>query len=128
MRLNGVNGVTHTAMPTIKTVQSDAKVKVAVVFEMAHGIKICTVADLVAYRLKQETLVRRVAETILPTRFGDFKVIAYENSIDNRENLALVKGDIDGSQPMLVRVHSECMAVRSRTRLPRLRPSTDLPP
>ena len=79
-------------------------------FAKEHGIRICTVADLVAYRLKHESLVRRAAEVNLPTSHGgDFKAIAFENDIDNLEHLALVKGDIHGDEPVLVRVHSECL-------------------
>ncbi|MBT0665841.1 bifunctional 3,4-dihydroxy-2-butanone-4-phosphate synthase/GTP cyclohydrolase II [Geobacter pelophilus] len=79
-------------------------------FAKEHGIKICTVADLVAYRLKHESLVRRAAEVKLPTMYGgDFKAIAFENDIDNLEHLALVKGEIHGDEPVLVRVHSECL-------------------
>jgi 3,4-dihydroxy 2-butanone 4-phosphate synthase/GTP cyclohydrolase II len=78
-------------------------------FALEHGIKICTVADLVAYRLKHETLVRRVAQAALPTRFGEFRIIAFENDVDGREHLALVKGEIRADQSVLVRVHSECL-------------------
>ncbi len=78
-------------------------------FALEHGIKICTVADLVAYRLKHETLVRRSAQTILPTRHGEFRIISYANDVDSCEHLALVKGDITCDQPVLVRVHSECL-------------------
>jgi len=78
-------------------------------FAMEHGIKICTVADLVAYRLGHETLVRRSAEAMLPTRFGEFRVISFENDLDGREHLALVMGDLKAYRPTLVRVHSECM-------------------
>ncbi|GAM10030.1 riboflavin biosynthesis protein RibBA [Geobacter sp. OR-1] len=79
-------------------------------FAKEHGIKICTVADLVAYRLKHESLVRRAAEVKLPTSYGgDFKAIAFENDIDKLEHLALVKGEIHGDEPVLVRVHSECL-------------------
>lgn len=79
-------------------------------FAREHGIKICTVADLVAYRLKHESLVRRAAEVNLPTSYGgDFKAIAFENDIDKLEHLALVKGDINENEPVLVRVHSECL-------------------
>jgi 3,4-dihydroxy 2-butanone 4-phosphate synthase/GTP cyclohydrolase II len=78
-------------------------------FALQHGIKICTVADLVAYRLQHESLVRPVADASLPTRFGDFRVIAFENNVDGLEHLALVKGDINGDHPVLVRVHSECL-------------------
>ncbi len=78
-------------------------------FALEHGIKICTVADLVAYRLTHETLVRRTAQTVLPTRHGEFRIISYANDVDGCEHIALVKGDIDSQQPTLVRVHSECM-------------------
>lgn len=79
-------------------------------FAKEHGIKICTVADLVAYRLKHESLVRRAAEVSLPTTYGgEFRAIAFENDIDKLEHLALVKGEIQGDTPVLVRVHSECL-------------------
>jgi len=79
-------------------------------FALEHGLKICTVADLVAYRLKHETLVRRAAEARLPTGFGgDFRAVVFENDIDRLEHVALVKGDISGEEPVLVRVHSECL-------------------
>ncbi|AJE03306.1 bifunctional 3,4-dihydroxy-2-butanone-4-phosphate synthase/GTP cyclohydrolase II [Geobacter pickeringii] len=78
-------------------------------FAKEHGIRICTVADLVAYRLKHESLVRRAADVTLPTEFGDFRAIAFENDVDKLEHLALVKGEIRGDEPVLVRVHSECM-------------------
>jgi 3,4-dihydroxy 2-butanone 4-phosphate synthase/GTP cyclohydrolase II len=78
-------------------------------FAKEHGLKICTVADLVAYRLRNESFVRRVAEVALPTDFGDFRAIAFENDVDQLEHLALVKGDISPDKPVLVRVHSECM-------------------
>ena len=79
-------------------------------FSGKHGIGICTVADLVQYRLKTESFVKRAAETVIPTRIGgEFKIIAYENDIDNLTHIALVKGDIDPEKAVLVRVHSECM-------------------
>jgi 3,4-dihydroxy 2-butanone 4-phosphate synthase / GTP cyclohydrolase II len=78
-------------------------------FARKHGLKFITVAQIVAYRLQHERLVRRVAEARLPTPFGDFRVIAFENQIDQREHVALVKGDIDGRRNVLVRMHSECM-------------------
>ena len=79
-------------------------------FAKKHGIGICTVADLVEYRLKTESFVSRAAQTIIPTRVGgDFKIIAYENELDNLTHIALVKGVIDPEQATLVRVHSECM-------------------
>ncbi|ACM21027.1 3,4-dihydroxy-2-butanone-4-phosphate synthase and GTP cyclohydrolase II [Geotalea daltonii FRC-32] len=78
-------------------------------FAKEHGIKVCTIADLVAYRLKHESLVRRAAEVRLPSQLGEFSAIAFENDIDKLEHLALVKGEIRGDEPVLVRVHSECL-------------------
>jgi 3,4-dihydroxy 2-butanone 4-phosphate synthase/GTP cyclohydrolase II len=79
-------------------------------FARQHGLKICTVADLVAYRLQHEQLVRTVAEAKLPSRYGgDWRVVAFENDVDKLDHLALVKGDIGGDAPVLVRVHSECL-------------------
>jgi len=73
------------------------------------GIKIIAVADLIAYRRRTEKLVHRVAEAGLPTRFGEFKAIAYKSDTDPDEHLALVMGDISSDEPVLVRVHSECL-------------------
>jgi len=73
------------------------------------GIKIVSVADLIAYRRRHEKLVHRVAETKLPTRYGEFSAIAYKSDIDPDEHLALVMGDISTEEPVLVRVHSECL-------------------
>lgn len=78
-------------------------------FAKKHELKIVTIADLVAYRMRKELLVRRAAETILPTFVGDFKAIAYDNDVDQFNHLALVKGTIDPGKPVLVRVHSECL-------------------
>jgi 3,4-dihydroxy 2-butanone 4-phosphate synthase / GTP cyclohydrolase II len=74
-----------------------------------HGLRFITVAQIVAYRLQHERIVRRVAEATLPTRYGEFRVIAYENQVDHREHVALVKGEIEGQRNVLVRMHSECM-------------------
>ncbi|MDD3845482.1 MAG: bifunctional 3,4-dihydroxy-2-butanone-4-phosphate synthase/GTP cyclohydrolase II [Syntrophorhabdaceae bacterium] len=79
------------------------------VFAEKHGLKIVTIADLIRYKTKNEKLVRRVAETRIPTRFGgEFTLIAYENDVDKKTHLALVKGDINPDEAVLVRVHSEC--------------------
>jgi 3,4-dihydroxy 2-butanone 4-phosphate synthase / GTP cyclohydrolase II len=78
-------------------------------FAKEHGLKVCTIADLVAYRLKHESLVRRSVDVALPSQFGDFRAVAFENDIDKLEHLALVKGDVKGDKPVLVRVHSECL-------------------
>ena len=72
------------------------------------GIKIVTIADLIAYRLRTEKLVERVAEARLPTIYGEFKIIAYRSNVDPREHIALSMGEI-GDEPILVRVHSECI-------------------
>ncbi len=79
-------------------------------FSEKHGIGICTVADLVKYRLKTESFVRKAAETVIPTKFGgEFRIIAYENDLDNLTHIAMVKGEVDPENDILVRVHSECM-------------------
>ncbi len=74
-----------------------------------HGLKIITIRDLIAYRCRHESLVSRVAEAKLPTRYGEFLAIAYRSSVDTNEHVALVKGDIVNGSPVLVRVHSECL-------------------
>lgn len=71
-------------------------------------LKIVSVAELIAYRHRHEKLVHRVAETKLPTRFGEFIAIAYKSDIDNDEHLALVMGDVTTDEPVLIRAHSEC--------------------
>ncbi len=74
-----------------------------------HGLKFITVAQLVSYRLARERLVKRVAEAELPTDFGEFKVIGYTNLVDERDHVALVKGNPEGKEQVLVRMHSECL-------------------
>jgi 3,4-dihydroxy 2-butanone 4-phosphate synthase/GTP cyclohydrolase II len=74
-----------------------------------HNIPVVSVADIIAYRLSHEKLVERLVETRMPTRWGDFRAIAYRSMVDPDEHVALVKGEIDGSEPVLVRVHSECL-------------------
>jgi 3,4-dihydroxy 2-butanone 4-phosphate synthase/GTP cyclohydrolase II len=71
--------------------------------------KIVTIADLIAFRLHHEKLVRRVAEAKLPTKHGEFTAVAYRSDVDAAEHVALVKGDVSGDEPVLVRVHSECL-------------------
>jgi len=79
------------------------------VFAKQHGLRFITVAQIVAYRLQHERLVRRIAEAVLPTPAGNFRVIAFENQIDHREHVALVKGGVAGKKNVLVRMHSECL-------------------
>ena len=74
-----------------------------------HGLRIIAIRDLIAYRGRHESLVRRVAEARLPTRYGEFKAVAYRSAVDSNEHVALVKGDVIDSDPVLVRVHSECL-------------------
>ncbi|MBT9166036.1 MAG: Riboflavin biosynthesis protein RibBA [Chloroflexi bacterium] len=74
-----------------------------------HGFKIVSVAQLIAYRRRHDRLVQRVAEAKLPTAYGEFTAIAYRSIIDPDEHVALVRGEVDGDEPILVRVHSECI-------------------
>jgi 3,4-dihydroxy 2-butanone 4-phosphate synthase/GTP cyclohydrolase II len=78
-------------------------------FAKEHELKICSVADLIEYRRKHERLVRRSAETKLPTPEGEFRVIVYETDVDDYHHLALVKGDVASADNVMVRVHSECL-------------------
>ncbi|HHD11650.1 MAG TPA: bifunctional 3,4-dihydroxy-2-butanone-4-phosphate synthase/GTP cyclohydrolase II [Deltaproteobacteria bacterium] len=79
-------------------------------FAEEHGLRIVTIADIIEYRLRKDRLVRRAAESTIPTKYaGEFRAIAYENDIDDNEHLALVKGEIREGEPVLVRVHSECL-------------------
>ena len=78
-------------------------------FKEKHGLKIGTIRDLIAYRRKQERLIEREQVINLPTDYGDFQLHMYRSVIDNAHHLALVKGDISGEKPTLVRVHSECL-------------------
>lgn len=78
-------------------------------FAKEHDLKIATVADIISYRMRNESFVHKAAETILPTPFGEFKAVAFVNDIDDYEHLALVKGEIDPDQDVLVRVHSGCL-------------------
>lgn len=80
------------------------------VFAEEHGLKIAAVKDLIRYRLDRgQVSVRRVAQAHLPTRFGDFTVMAYESENEPGTHLALVKGDLSGPEPVLTRIHSECL-------------------
>ena len=73
------------------------------------GIKIVSIADLITYRRRHEKLVRCVAEAKLPTKYGEFKILAYKSDMDADQHVALVMGDIESDEPVLVRVHSECL-------------------
>ena len=79
-------------------------------FSQKHDIGLVTIADLVEYRMRKESFVRRAAETKIPTAVaGEFRIVVYENDVDNLTHIALIKGEIDPEKPVLVRVHSECL-------------------
>jgi 3,4-dihydroxy 2-butanone 4-phosphate synthase / GTP cyclohydrolase II len=74
-----------------------------------HGLKMITVADLIAYRRRHDKLVERVVTTRLPTAFGEFEAVGYRSYVDDKHHVAMVKGEVDGQPDVLVRVHSECL-------------------
>lgn len=78
-------------------------------FSKEHDVKITTIANIISHRLRSECLVSKAANANLPTQYGDFKVIVYENGIDSQHHVAFVKGDITPDEGVLVRVHSECL-------------------
>ncbi|MNM49821.1 Riboflavin biosynthesis protein RibBA [compost metagenome] len=78
-------------------------------FSKEHNLKILTIADLVEYRRHRENLVSKVVETKMPTRYGDFKIVGFINNLNGEHHVALVMGDIKEDEPVLVRVHSECL-------------------
>jgi 3,4-dihydroxy 2-butanone 4-phosphate synthase / GTP cyclohydrolase II len=86
-----------------------ARVPQLIEFCKEHQVKMLTVADLIRYRMQHERYVRRVAEAFLPTRFGEFKMIAYSSDVDHDQHIALVRGYLEGNPPALVRVHSHCL-------------------
>ena len=78
-------------------------------FARKHDLKIVKIADIISYRMRMESFVHPIAESILPTLYGGtFRIIMYENDVDDFQHIALVKGEITGNEPVLVRVHSEC--------------------
>jgi 3,4-dihydroxy 2-butanone 4-phosphate synthase/GTP cyclohydrolase II len=78
-------------------------------FAAHHGLKICSLADIISYRWKKEKLVKREVVTDLPTHYGNFKLIAYRTLLEDRIHLALVKGKVRNKEDVLVRVHSQCL-------------------
>jgi 3,4-dihydroxy 2-butanone 4-phosphate synthase/GTP cyclohydrolase II len=78
-------------------------------FRQEHGLKWCSVAELIAYRRRTEVLVSRSESANLPTQFGDFRIVAYRSKVDGQEHVAMIHGDVDGKDDVLVRVHSECL-------------------
>lgn len=74
-----------------------------------HNLKIITIADLISYRREKESLIEKASEAFMPTRHGEFKIVGYVNKLNGEHHVALVKGDISSEEPVLVRVHSECL-------------------
>jgi 3,4-dihydroxy 2-butanone 4-phosphate synthase/GTP cyclohydrolase II len=74
-----------------------------------HNLKIITIADLIAYRRRKEIYIKRSAEAKMPTKYGEFKMVGYENLLNGEHHVALVKGEVSDGEPVLVRVHSECL-------------------
>ncbi len=86
-----------------------ARVPDLVEFCKRHELKLVTVADLIEYRRRTEKLVERVVSVRLPTEYGDFQAVAYRETLTGKQHVALVKGDVEGKEDILVRVHSECL-------------------
>src|SRR5438067_6467779 len=88
---------------------SMARVPDLIEFCRTHGLKMLTVADLIRYRMAHERYVQCVGEAMLPTRYGDFRMVAYESQLDGESHVALIKGELTPNTPTLVRVHSHCL-------------------
>ncbi|MCK4662650.1 MAG: bifunctional 3,4-dihydroxy-2-butanone-4-phosphate synthase/GTP cyclohydrolase II [Bacteroidales bacterium] len=88
---------------------SMARVPELINYVKKHGLKLITIADLIEYRRKHEILIERISEVKMPTKFGEFTAYSYINKINNEHHLALVMGDVTSNEPVLVRVHSECL-------------------
>ncbi|WP_422485446.1 bifunctional 3,4-dihydroxy-2-butanone-4-phosphate synthase/GTP cyclohydrolase II [Gudongella sp. DL1XJH-153] len=86
-----------------------ARVPELMEYAKEHDLKIVTIADLISYRRHKEVLIKRAAEAELPTKYGEFRLIGYENVLNGEHHVALVKGDVTDGEPVLVRVHSECL-------------------
>ncbi|MFO7818703.1 MAG: 3,4-dihydroxy-2-butanone-4-phosphate synthase, partial [Halanaerobacter sp.] len=78
-------------------------------FTKKHDLKFITIADLIEYRMQESKLISRVADVDMPTRFGDFRAIGFKNKLDDKTHVAMIKGDIEDNEDVLVRVHSECL-------------------
>ena len=87
-----------------------ARVPQLEVFAKTHGLKMGSIKDLIAYRMRTESFVRAAARTNIPTDFGEFEVVAYENQINQQTHLTIMRGEIEGDEPVLVRVHSQCLS------------------
>jgi len=108
MKLAGLKPV-GVLCEILKSDGSMARVPDLMLMAKEQGLPIITVQDLIAYRRRTEILVRFVAEAKLPSEHGDFIVKIFENTVDGKEHVAIVKGDVSTAEPVLVRVHSECL-------------------
>jgi len=88
---------------------SMARVPELMEYVKQHNLKIITIADLIAYRRKNEVFIKKITEAKMPTKYGEFTIVGYENILNGEHHVALVKGDISDSKPVLIRVHSECL-------------------
>ncbi|MEO6496000.1 MAG: GTP cyclohydrolase II, partial [Solirubrobacteraceae bacterium] len=88
---------------------SMARVDDLAVYCHKHGLKMVTIADLIAYRRRHDQLIERVVSTVLPTGFGEFQAVGYRSLVDDKHHVALVKGEVAGQDDVIVRVHSECL-------------------
>jgi 3,4-dihydroxy 2-butanone 4-phosphate synthase / GTP cyclohydrolase II len=86
-----------------------ARVPQLIEYVKEHNLKIITIADLISYRRKNEAYVLRVADAKMPTKYGEFKMVGYQNTLNGEHHVALVKGDVSDGEPVLIRVHSECL-------------------
>lgn len=86
-----------------------ARLPELIIFAKKHKLKLITIKDLIQFRLNKEILVRKVVETHMPTKYGDFDVVMYKSCVDEKEHIALIKGKLDVTKPVMVRVHSECL-------------------
>jgi len=88
---------------------SMARVPELMIYVKKHGLKIITIADLIAYRKKKEILIERVSEASMPTKYSSFNIIGFVNTLNGEHHVALVKGNVTDGNPVLVRIHSECL-------------------
>jgi 3,4-dihydroxy 2-butanone 4-phosphate synthase/GTP cyclohydrolase II len=88
---------------------SMARLPELVKFSKKHNLKLITIKDLIAYRRKKEKLIKKIVETDLVTKYGKFRVVAYESLIDQYQHIALIKGEVKGKENVIVRVHSQCL-------------------
>ncbi|HEV2289864.1 MAG TPA: 3,4-dihydroxy-2-butanone-4-phosphate synthase [Candidatus Acidoferrales bacterium] len=86
-----------------------ARVPQLIEFCRHHNLKLLTIAELIRYRMRHERYVKRIAESLLPTRFGEFRMLAYSSETDDEQHVILVRGELSGDPPPLVRVHSQCL-------------------